>query len=140
MEIRMKFKLVESIIVYRGVSPITRKSNEFAGRFFATTYDEAYNFGDVEISQIMDTARLYNGLNSLDFCEKNNLLGKNYPFLKRMFGVDSIKDLDDNRQLFATQAVAKYELEKQGYDGAHWKYEDDLIPEQYQIWNLDVLE
>jgi hypothetical protein len=35
--------------------------------------------------------------------------------------------------------MARKDLEKKGYDGAHWKWEDDLTPEQYQIWNMSVV-
>ena len=137
----MRFTLVESTKLYRGTSLATRAKNNLAGIFFATTRKEASNFGKVETSNLKDDAKIYEGINSLAFCEENNLIDKKYDFLGEIFGANSIKDMyEDNRQLFATQAVARYELEKQGYDGAHWQYEDDLIPEQYQVWNYTVLE
>ena len=41
---------------------------------------------------------------------------------------------------WCSQLVAKIELEKQGYDGAKWTFEDFGNPIQYQIWNFDVLK
>lgn len=39
----------------------------------------------------------------------------------------------------ASQMIAKYELEKQGYDGVHWRFEEEGDPGQYQIWNKKIL-
>ena len=107
---------------------------------------------------------------SWDYVHKNNLLNKKYEFLKnlksRFYGIENDKKVDTLQELFddienkgygyydeendiynytdmglyATQMVAKYELEKQGYDGVHWRYEEDNDPLQYQIWNEKILK
>lgn len=107
---------------------------------------------------------------SWDYVHKNNLLNNKYDFLKdltsqyypisndkKLDTLDSLfKDIEQkgygyyddelniynytDMGLYATQMVAKYELEKQGYDGVHWINEEQDDPRQYQIWNEKVLK
>lgn len=111
-----------------------------------------------------------NEKSSWDYVHKNNLLNNKYEFLKNLDSqfypvsndkhLDNLKDIFEDLEqkgygfyddftktynytdmgLYATQMVAKHELEKQGYDGVHWLNEEIEDPKQYQIWNERILK
>jgi ADP-Ribosyltransferase in polyvalent proteins len=112
---------------------------------------------------IKKDANLYDGESSYQYLEEQGLHDKKDPLVLQMSGADLTPkqlvegdysdDIDrnimgphktatgiHNPEFSVPQQIAMRELKKQGYDGAHWKYEDDLSPEQYQIWNKNVLK
>lgn len=111
-----------------------------------------------------------NEKSSWDYVHNNKYDTKKYEFLKniksRYYPIKNDKQLDTLNEIlkdieekgygyydeetgtrnytdmsfYATQMIAKYELEKQGYDGVHWSNEEDEDPSQYQIWNKKILK
>ena len=103
---------------------------------------------------IHKNARLFKGRSSMDFAYKRGLMKQRRPEVEELTGKWTLEEVADhlgdymelkgrtdtsNPDYAAFQEVAKRELENEGYDGAHWSYEDELSPEQYQIWNKDVI-
>ena len=152
-------KLYESIVLYRGEGDnnySVKNNSQIAGLFFAVDQNDAGNFSDsVYQYELKDGAKIYKGESSLDYCKENNLMDKKDRDLQKMLGVNTLLDMFedtygngalypkdeflDDRTFAGTQLMAKKDLEKKGYDGAYWSYEDDLTPHQYQIWNTSVV-
>lgn len=148
-------KKKEDIIVYRGHT----NSNEYgqfeSGTFFAIDENDASEFGKVEKIAIDGSAKIYEGISSQDYCKNNNLMNKEYKQIEKYTGLKTLKDVEyamqnqdgeskvdknPNLGFVAFQTVAKLNLESKNYDGAFWKHEDDLTPNQYQIWNKNKIK
>jgi hypothetical protein len=146
------------ITVYRGeeYSRINRFDKDnlyddlgYSGIFFSTNPNDVMQYGIPKVFHISKEAKLYEGSSSREFCIDNNLLEENDDILYKIsdgYTLAEIKGLynrylldDMNSLIGAYQYMAKKHLSKNGYDGAHWEYEDDLSPEQYQIWNVKVI-
>lgn len=152
----MKFILRESVedsLIFRGVGNNINNSNEYlGGRFFASDVDDAGNYGDtILVYELYNSSKLYKGESSLDYCEENGLMNSPHPFIKRLTNgayntlAEAEEDLiwnGENPNLYyaLVQYVAKEQLSNKGYLGAHWRYEDDLVPEQYQIWDESIVK
>lgn len=147
------------ITAYRGeeYSRINRFDNDnlyddlgYSGIFFSADARDVMQYGIPQAFSISKEAKLYEGSSSRDFCIDNNLLKEHDDILYKISdghtleeikGLYDKKLLDDMNSLIgAYQYMAKKHLSKKGYDGAHWEYEDDLAPEQYQIWNPKVIK
>lgn len=153
MNDKIRNKRKKDIVAYRAGTTYGQKES---GTFLAKNKDEAYNYGDDVNSYVIDkNANLYKGVSSYDYAQENNLLDVKSDFLKEKLGASTLREIEEifdegrentyydenpNLYFFAFQYMAKEDLEKKGYDGAFWKVEDDLINEQYQIWNNDVLK
>ncbi len=122
------------------------------------------DFGTLTTYDMADDIKLYQGYSSEDYCYKNSL-GKTPNKMIKQFLISaeidpnilkgyeqdlSLEDVyknnladytNDPSVIFAiTQYLAKEHLEQLGYDGVEWQHEDDLTPNQYQIWNLKKLK
>ena len=148
-----------SKILYRGEgdSNYSVGRTPMAGLFYAIDYDDASNFSDNVVKyKLNSNSKIYKGQSSLNYCIENDLMNIQDKDLKNMLGVSTLIDMYeessvpdgyfpkdeylDDRPFFGTQLIAKKDLQKKGYDGAYWKWEDDLTPQQYQIWNMSVVE
>ena len=146
-------------ILYRGEgdSNYSVGRTSMAGLFYATNYDDASNFSDNVVKyKLNPNSKIYKGQSSLNYCIENDLMSIQDEDLKNMLGISTLIDMYeensvpdgyfpkdeflDDRPFFGTQLIAKKDLQKKGYDGAYWKWEDDLTPQQYQIWNMSVVE
>lgn len=131
----------------------TTKGQLDSGTFFASTESDASNYGTPEQYQIDKNAKLYEGLSSQNYAKENNLMNKESKKLEKELGVKTLKEVEDiyynwqtpsyldknpNLYFYAFQYMAKEKLKEQGYDGAFWIAEDELTPEQYQIWNEEI--
>jgi hypothetical protein len=106
---------------------------------------------------VVDDSELFKGESSQHYATDHNLLDKPMPpDLQKLTGLKTLRDVADeyeegvteksseeyqqNPNIFyaAFQQVVAAELEAKGYKGAVWSYEDDLSPEQYQIWDHSV--
>lgn len=148
-------KKEKDIIVYRGHGEGNEYGQFDSGTFFAVSENDASNYGEPKKMTIDGKAKLYKGTSTQEYCEKNNLMDKEYKEIEKYTGLKTLNEVkyamenqdgnskvDDNPNLgfLAFQTVAKNELEKQGYDGAYWNREDELTPQQYQIWNKEVIK
>ena len=150
---------LQEVLIYRGEGDNNYSVGRtpIAGLFYATDYDDASNFSDNVVKyNLKDGAKIYRGESSLNYCIENDLMNVWDKDLKNMLGVPTLIDMYeessvpdgyfpkdeylDDRPFFGTQLIAKKDLQKKGYDGAYWKWEDDLTPQQYQIWNMSVVE
>lgn len=145
----------KDIIVYRGHEAENEYGQYESGTFFAVSENDASDFGKVEKFIIDKKAKIYEGINTQEFCKENNLMNKEYKEIEKYTGLKTLKEVETamyyqngeskvdknpNLGLIAFQTVAKIELENQKYDGAYWKREDELTPRQYQIWNKKIIK
>lgn len=115
-----------------------------AGVFFAPKGQATSEYGkELHSFEIPAGSMLFNGESSIAFAQQHGLMDLEDPDVKKITGLSSLSDVLDQQgvmppQTFynAFQTVAKRELEKAGYQGAYWSDEDDLNPEQYQIWGV----
>ena len=115
-----------------------------AGVFFAPKGQATSEYGkELHSFEIPAGSMLFNGKSSIAFAQQHGLMDLEDPDVKKITGLSSLSDVLDQQgvmppQTFhnAFQTVAKRELEKAGYQGAYWSDEDDLNPEQYQIWGV----
>ena len=144
----------ESTTIYRGEGEYnhsTHKKN-YGGLFFATNEGDASEYSDNVIKYVIDdNAKIYNGRSSEIYCEQNNLFDVEDKDILELTNntISKISQMYDDGQFIQDdylelcfpiwQLMARKDLEKKGYDGAHWKWEDDLTPEQYQIWNTSIV-
>lgn len=142
-----KLKDREAKVVYRAG---TETGKMDSGTFFAVDESEANNYGKAEKYEFDKTINLFKGESSQEYARATDIMTQRDNNLREKLGVDTLEEverihqdwitpsyLDTNPNLYfyAYQYMAKKDLEKKGYDGAYWKWEDDLTPEQYQIWN-----
>lgn len=151
----MKFRLlnesVDTPYVFRGVGHNHNPSEDFfGGKFFADNPMDASNYGDKIEVFTLNGGNLYKGECSIDYCEQKGVMFYNYPLIRKLSGgvcncLDDVSEElisngeDPNLGLDIFQYVARLELEKDNYQGAEWAWEDDLIPHQYQIWDMSIL-
>lgn len=148
--IRQKSK--KDIKLYRAG---TEKGQLDSGTFFSPDETEASNYGEVKQYTIDKSTNLFEGYSSQEYAKENNLMNKKYEKIKEKLGVDTLQEVENiyndwitpsyldknpNLYFYAYQIVAKEELEKKGFDGVHWKNEDDFTPEQYQVWNKNKIK
>lgn len=151
----MKFRLLNESVntpyVFRGVGYNHNPSKDyFGGKFFADNPMDASNYGDKIEVFTLNGGNLYKGECSTDYCEQKGVMFYNYPLISKLSGgvcncLDDVSEElisngeDPNLGLAIFQYVARLELEKDNYQGAEWSWEDDLIPHQYQIWDMSIL-
>lgn len=114
------------------------------------------DYGDVRVKvAIAKDAKIHKGISSFSYVEKQHpeAMTEKRADVKRITGMDTLQEVNenqgdyeaftgevtDNPDYAAFQEVAKSKLQAEGYDGALWADEDQLSPEQYQIWNKDVI-
>jgi hypothetical protein len=110
-------------------------------------------------TNIPKNSKLYEGSSSYEYVSDSNLLDKKIPLVKKLTGFDTLREVEDayiegvpkesgankeyqqNPNMFYTafQQVAAEHLKKKGFQGAHWLEEDELTPEQYQIWDKSII-
>lgn len=120
------------------------KGSAGAGVFFAPNGQATSEYGgELNAFEIPVGTKLFKGESSIDFAEKHGLMDAPDPDVKKITGLstlaqvmDQAGEIDNDKLYDAFQTVAKRELEKAGYQGAHWSDEDDLNPEQYQLWGV----
>lgn len=123
-----------------------------SGTFFSPNEQDAGNYGTAQEYKLDSSTKLYNGINTQNYAKENNLMNIKNDLLKKKLGVSTLKEVEDihynwttpsyldknpNLYFFAYQYMARKDLEDKGYDGAYWENEDDLTPQQYQIWNTN---
>lgn len=140
-----------------------------AGLFFGVDRDKVKGWGDVKKYLLSKDAKIYKDESSDEFCSSlyNKEYPELKKYFGMYFGDVDINRLNDFTRLtkeqqdiiennveklageqfcwydvwtWCLQLVARIELEKQGYDGARWEFEDAGNHTQYQIWNLDVIK
>ena len=143
----------QPIILYRGKGNNNNPTNEYSGgRFYASNIDDASEYGDlIQVVELLPNAKLLKYNNSYDYCEDNGLLDNDYDIIPKLTNgrFNTLRDAweelswnGENPNLYyqISQYVICQELSNQGYDGAEWLDEDDLVPHQYQIWNDKVIK
>ncbi len=137
--------------IFRGVGGNQNPTNNYyGGKFFADNPMDASNYGDTIEVYSLSNAKLYYGECSIEYCKQKELLFHPYPIIFKLSNRnftcldDVLEELillgdDPNLGLAIFQAIARIELEKEGYQGAEWTWEDELIPHQYQIWDESVI-
>lgn len=128
----------------------TNKGVMESGTFFSPNEQDAGNYGNAQEYKLDNSAKLYEGVNTQNYAKENKLMEVKNDLLKSKLGVSTLKEVEDiyqnwitpsyldknpNLYYFAYQYMARKDLESKGYDGAHWENEDELTPEQYQVWN-----
>lgn len=122
-----------------------------ASVFFGPEGNNYADYGpDLIRAEIADGAKIFEGESSFEFLKQRGLSDAPNAAIRRvtqgmaetpnqvldMMGVEFVNGED-----FASlQEAAREILQAEGYDGAHWKDEDALSPEQYQVWNRKVLK
>jgi hypothetical protein len=151
----MKFRLAESVsteYIFRGTGfNLNPGDNYYSGKFFADNPTDAANYGDtIEVFSVVDDTKIFTGDSSIDYCEQNGLMDEEIGIVSilskgKFSTVRSAVDFyiynGESPEIgFAiSQSVAKDSLQSRGYSGADWSDEDDLIPHQYQIWDMSIL-
>lgn len=140
------------------------------GEFFAKKGEAGeftFQEGTEIISRFVDEKVLFQGESSRNFLfsHKSGIWNNFDSQLQRELGFDNLADLEEasiggnksltsgkefsptrrfksnpNEYFRATQERAKQLLMKEGFKGAHWTNEDELIPTQYQIWDKTILK
>lgn len=116
-------------------------------RYFAyEIYDGIYSFGSVAIYELLDSSNIFEYEESvLDFVEEFDLLDRKCPILKKLYGINTLRDLDTEAKDYhdvyhSRQIVATDYLENDtNYDGIIWYEEWDTPEYQLQIWNPNIL-
>lgn len=145
-------KINKDIKIYRAGTDIGQLES---GTFFSPSKQDADNYGEAKEYTIDKTANIYEGKSSQDYAKENNLLDIKDNLLKEKLGVDNLREIENiynewitpsyldknpNLYFFAHQYMTMKDLKNKGYDGAYWKWEDDLTPQQYQIWNNKIFK
>lgn len=136
-------------------SPYEIYRSQFRGKEYAALGVGEY--GPNLSTRVIDkTAKIFTAESSYDYLKSKSLHNKSDTLVRQM-SKGRYQTLDDvleeagglapaeidpgvDLNFRVAQSMAERELRKEGYDGAHWTYEDDLSPEQYQIWNRDVIK
>lgn len=137
--------------------PISRGTSLFFSPYEVDQFGKGTNLGyhefgpGLSVRVIDNSANIFEGTSSYEYLKGKGLTSAEDAMVRQItkgrYG--TLDDVVDNEggdepaevdQYRVSQAMAERELRKEGYDGAHWKYEDDLTPEQYQVWNRDVLK
>lgn len=124
--------------------------------FFGKSLDDVAEYKEDTrklLSGKVNESDLYQGGSSFGYVEEKGLMDKPSPIVEKLsegnaktpteldeFLNERKTSLNPNLMYSATQQIAAENLKKEGYKGAHWTYEDDLTPEQYQIWDMSALE
>ena len=153
-----KIELFEEKILYHGDNGYHNDSEIIFGQFFTDYPNNDYvTDGEVGKYSLSDDAKIYTDSSSEHYCGKQQLYDVVDVDLKKLFGIDSLRQMftedgEYDEDLFMKfenqfdamfgmfQLIAMKDLQSKGYDGAHWTNEDDLTPDQYQIWNEDKIK
>jgi phage gp29-like protein len=143
----------QPIKVERRGAPDRRGGSLKAGIFFAKEGESTAEYGeDTHAATIKSGTRIYSGKSSFDLIEDRGLLDSAVDeVIQKQTGKHTLRevreamdegDIEGNNDLYydAFQIVARQILEKEGYQGAHWTEEEDLTPEQYQVWDRAALQ
>jgi len=106
------------------------------GKFWTTPEGADEGFGSIKKEAFVDTSKLFKGTSSYDFLKERGLIT---PKMQKQID-NAWSTSDPNMEFKISQDVAEAVLKKEGYGGAHWSYEDDLNPTQYQIWDKNLIE
>src|SRR3990167_6118343 len=108
------------------------------GKFWTTPEGADSGYGGVKKNALIDlkNPKIFKGTSSLDYLEEKGLLT---PKVKKAIS-DAADSNDPMMEYKIPQDIAEEALKKEGYSGAHWTYEDDLNPTQYQIWDKSVIK
>ena len=151
MVFRLLNESVNAPYIFRGVGHNHNPSeNYFGGKFFADNPMDASNYGEMIEVFTLNGGNLYKGECSVEYCKQKEVMFYNYPLIPKISDgkFDCLDDVyeelilngeDPNLGLAIFQYVARLELEKDNYQGAEWTWEDELIPHQYQIWDMSIL-
>lgn len=144
---------VQPKYIYRGIgynNNPNSKGNYYGGKFFADNAMDASNFGDkVGVYELSNNAKIFRYSSSYDYAQDNDLMDERNDVLYKLSGYHTLSeaekelwDTGDDPNLFyaSLQYMARLQLEPKGYAGAEWKWEDELIPHQYQIWDYKVIK
>lgn len=111
-------------------------------RYYAyEIFDLISAWGDVVIYELLPSANIFEWGESVeDFIEEYNLQDIKSPILKKLYGVDSISEIEEGRSYHdlyhSWQIIATIYLETQtDYDGIVWYEWSDTPEYQVQIWN-----
>lgn len=138
--------------------PRTPRTHVFFGPYETSEHGPQFagyrDYGDKLSVRVIDKgAKIYEGNYSGEFLERKGLYSTPDPLVRQMtkgkystleevidVGYDPEIDPSGDLMYRVSQSMAERELKKDGFDGAHWLAEDDLSPEQYQIWNRSVIK
>lgn len=123
-----------------------KAKTELNSRYFAYEVFEGIGvWGRVAVYELLDDSNILDYDDSVEeFVEEYNLLDVKSPLLKKLYGVESLSELDDGRDYHdiyhARQIIATEYLEKQtNYDGCVWYEWSDTPEYQVQIWNMNIV-
>lgn len=131
-----------------------RRGDEPSGIFFSPRGESVGEYGDkVYHATILPNVAMHEGESSMAHAQENDLMDKPLPKdLQDKLGVKTLTEVEEksinggvhsaefhDNYYDAYQRMAKLDLESKGYQGAHWTQEEDLAPEQYQIWDRNAM-
>lgn len=115
-------------------------------RYYAyEVFDLIGVWGKVAIYELLDDSNILNYDECVeDFVNEYNLLDMRSDILKKLYGVYSLNELEEDRSYHdiyhARQIIATIYLETQtDYDGCIWYEWSDTPEYQVQIWNNDII-
>ena len=147
----------------------SNKFKPLAGLFFSPNVKGAKGWGSVVKYSLLPEANIFAYKSSGEYTTNNNFNDKEYPevyALAKSLGLDfkSMNEFANNFEYYQengledrltkinrnavgydvfdwiSQIISKIELKKQGFDGVKWELEDFGNPQQYQIWNMNVIK
>ena len=137
------------IYLFRGESRSNyhnRAKTELNSRYYAyEVFDLIGVWGNVSIYELLDSSKIFEYEDSVEaFVEEYNLLDFKSNLLKKLYGVESLSELEESRSYHdiyhARQIIATIYLETQtDYDGILWYEASDTPEYQYQIWNNNTV-
>lgn len=135
--------------------PIENYSKGEAGKFWGPKDSGYTDYGDVKTTGFVDKSKIFypEESDSFMFLQNKGLLDTpseqaakygDYKTLREMFDDDESKAFDNFKEdpnLFfkALQDSVEDVVDKDKYSGIYWAYEDDLSPQQFQIWDKKVI-
>ena len=128
-----------------------RRGNKRSGVFYSPQDESMPEYGDiVNRAAIRPGTKLFVGTSSIEFAEHAGVKDKPLPRdLVKEYNVKTLADaeeknaegeLDTDSFYDLFQTVARRVLEGRGFQGAHWLEEEDLSPQQYQVWDESAIQ
>lgn len=166
---KMKVKKPITLYRGESTNNYSNKFKPLAGIFFSPNLKGAKGWGTVVKYTLSPDANIFKYKSSGSYIADNNFNNKEYSEvyeLAKSLGLDfkSMEEFDNNFDYYRengledrlaknnknavgydvydwiSQIVSRVELEKNGYDGVKWELEDFGNPNQFQIWNMDVID
>ena len=119
--------------------PISQFTDEGkTGEFWTTPEGADSGYGTIKKDAFIDinSSKIYKGQSSLDYIKEKGLLTKDIQNKIENAWTTS----DPSMEFKIPQDIARKQLQEEGYSGAYWKYEDDLNPTQYQVWDKSIIK